>query len=111
MTTARAMKKFRMTGTGTVLTAGERGMYYIPKVMVRKMTRRKSSYLSAIISNKAIVIDDCSYGLQGSELVYVDAKGNLRIPQALVKKAKISMTERNPYVVAIQDSQGNIILA
>jgi len=111
MNTARALKSFLVTGTGAVLKAGWSGVYYLPKVMVRKMTVRKSCTLDAVIWNKTIVISGKPQNRKEMESVHVDAKGNLRIPEKLVKKAKIALTVNDPYLVAIQDSTGDIIVS
>lgn len=113
MKTLRAMKSFSVTGTGTVLTAGSCGTYYIPKVMVRKITRQKGAYLSAIIEDRTISVFAADRGcvFKDAELVYIDMKGNLRIPDCLIKKARISRTSCNPYVVAVQDKNGNIVIS
>jgi hypothetical protein len=111
MNTARALKSFKVTGTGTVLTASYDGVYYVPKVMVRKMTKRKSAYLNAVIWNNSILITNKALCRSKPDRVYVDAKGNMRVPESLIAKAKIPMSAYDSYVVAIQDDAGDIILS
>lgn len=82
----------RLVGMKRVKLLRERtgGVYYVPKSMVRRMEVGRKCYMEATIAKNQIRIKPVgTYGRKPVELVYVDARGNLRIPSSLVSRAKI----------------------
>jgi len=84
------------------------GVYYVPKSMVRRMEIKKRSYMEATVSKRRVSVRVVGgYGKKNTELVYVDARGNLRIPKHIVRQAKIG---RYNQVMVVQEKQGEITL-
>jgi len=84
------------------ITPSTERLYYVPKSMVRRMDAKKRSYLGATVLNKCVKIKpNC-----GDEVVYVDAKGNLRIPKSLVRRANINKEK----VAVLQEKANEIVI-
>jgi hypothetical protein len=109
------LKKLVETKRVKLLREADGGVYYVPKVMVRRMEVKKKSYMEATVVDKSIKIKPVgTYGKKKVQLVYVDARGNLRIPSSLVIKAR-GAYQPGPFgysdeVLAIQERVNEITL-
>jgi len=83
------LKKLVETKRVKLLCETDDGVYYVPRAMVRRMEVKKRSYMEATVVDKSVKIKPVgTYGKKKAKLVYVDARGNLRVPSSLVVQAR-----------------------
>jgi hypothetical protein len=106
----RAMTLKRLVDENRIKMLSERtgGVYYIPKVMVRRMEIKKRSYMEATVSRQRVSVRPVGgYGRKNAELVYVDARGNLRIPKHIVKQANLG---KHNQILVVQEKRNEITI-